>query len=404
MQNDRENIERLSREIDEVLNYKLGIAESIEICDHTPQILQQLGLKDLPILMSQNHVRNCLHKKGENLHWHGLSKQYLLEIPHLLSNPAIIMDSLSDDESILIVTNKVDSDKNPIIISLRAYGKGQYQLNQVLSNYLTSTYGKEAFKNFLDKHINQQKLLYVNKENVQSLDQFSQLQLLRTYSHHFERVNIIHQSENLSQARSTYYNNFLYKSFVVIPPKAAEKQADQFVVGVDVQKNRFIVYSSSNPDGWKIFALPFDYIDNINTYDSDDNFCKLATPHEKTIIRKISSLRGYIEHDLPRYYDNNHNEIQTRNNDGTATQIDLISSLTPSEYLTATCIQSWKDKYIQLQEDALRTCDGITAEVDPFIAYLDSVKDRAAVENHIVRETQQNNVQQDPKENGNEHD
>ena len=169
MQNDRENIERLSREIDEVLNHKLGIADSIKICDHTPQILQQLGLKDLPILMSQNHVRNCLHEKGENLHWHGLSKQYLLEIPHLLSNPAIIMDSLSDDESILIVTNKVDSDKNPIIISLRAYGTGQYQLNQVLSNYLTSTYGKEAFKNFLDKHINQQKLLYVNKENVQSL-------------------------------------------------------------------------------------------------------------------------------------------------------------------------------------------------------------------------------------------
>lgn len=404
MQNDRENIERLSREIDEVLNHKLGIADSIKICDHTPQILQQLGLKDLPILMSQNHVRNCLHEKGENLHWHGLSKQYLLEIPHLLSNPAIIMDSLSDDESILIVTNKVDSDKNPIIISLRAYGTGQYQLNQVLSNYLTSTYGKEAFKNFLDKHINQQKLLYVNKENVQSLDQFSQLQLLRTYSHHFERVNIIHQSENLSQAKSTYYNNFLYKSFVVIPPKAAEKQADQFVVGVDVQKNRFIVYSSSNPDGWKIFALPFDYIDNINTYDSDDNFCKLATPHEKTIIRKISSLRDYIEHDLPRYYDNNHNEIQTHNNDGIATQIELISLLSPSEYLTSSCIQGWKDKYIQLQEDALRTCDGITAEVDPFIAYLDGVEDRAAVENHIAQQVQQNNNQKDPKENGNEHD
>lgn len=404
MQNDRENIERLSREIDQVLNYEVGIADSIKICDHTPQILQQLGLKDLPILMSQNHVRNCLHEKGENLHWHGLSKQYLLEIPHLLSNPAIIMDSLSDDESILIVTNKVDSDKNPIIISLRAYGKGQYQLNQVLSNYLTSTYGKEAFKNFLDKHINQQKLLYVNKENVQSLDQFSQLQLLRTYSHHFERVNIIHQSENLSQARSTYYNNFLYKSFVVIPPKAAEKQADQFVVGVDVQKNRFIVYSSSNPDGWKIFALPFDYIDNINTYDSDDNFCKLATPHEKTIIRKIESLKDYIEHDLVRYFDNHHNEIQTHNNNGIATQIDLISSLTPSEYLTSTCIQSWKDKYIQLQEKVLQVCDDINTEVDPFIAYLDSVEDRAAVESHIAQQTQQNNNQKDPKENGNEHD
>ena len=51
----------------------------------------------------------------------------------------------------------------------------------------------------------------MTNKKVQSLDQFSQLQLLRTYSHHFERVNIIHQSENLSQARGAYHNDFLYK-------------------------------------------------------------------------------------------------------------------------------------------------------------------------------------------------
>lgn len=404
MHNDRENIERLSREIDEACSHSERYG-SIMINKHTPFVLQKIGLEDLPILMSQNHVRNCLHKKGENPHWHGLSKQYLLEIPHLLSNPAIIMDSLSDDESILIVTNKVDSDKNPIIISLRAYGTGQYQLNQVLSNYLTSTYGKGAFKNFLDKHINQQKLLYVNKENVQSLEQCAQLQLLRASSYRFERTNIIYQSENVSQVRSTYYNNFLYKSFIVIPPKAPGlKKADQFVVGVDIQKERFIAYSSSNPDGWKIFALPFDYINNANAYDSDNNFCKLATHQEKTIVQKISSLRDYIEHDLARYFDIHPNEVQSHGNNGIAAQIELISSLTPSEYLTATCIQSWKDKYIQLPEKVLQVCDDINTEVDPFTAYLDSVEDRAAEQNHIVQQTQQKNNQQDPKENGNEHD
>ena len=81
MHNDRENIERLSHEIDEVLNHRLGIADSIKICDHTPQILQQLGLKDLPILMSQNHVRNCLHKKGVNPHWHGSVSYTHLTLP-----------------------------------------------------------------------------------------------------------------------------------------------------------------------------------------------------------------------------------------------------------------------------------------------------------------------------------
>ena len=396
MHNDRENIERLSREIDQVLNYEVGIADSIKICDHTPQILQQLGLKDLPILMSQNHVRNCLHEKGVNPHWHGLDKSDLISLIDELQAPALVMDSLGDDYSIIAVTATVDKDRLPIIATIRCYGEGQYELTTLQSNYLTSVYGKDRFDTFFDKHVQGNAVLYADKEKTQRLEQLSQLQLRRTYSFCFGSDGIIRQSTNVGQAMTAYYNNFLYKSFVVIPTKAPGlKKADQFVVGVDIQKERFIVYSRSNPVGWKIFALPFDYINNVNTYDSDGNFCQLATHQEKTIIRKIESLKDYIEHNLPRYFDIHHNEVQSH-------QIELISSLSPSDYLTASCIQGWKDKYIQLQENVLQACDGVNKEVNPFIAYLDSVEDRAAVENHISRQVQQNN--KNDKENGNEHE
>lgn len=251
MQNDRENIERLAHEIDQVLNYKLGIAESIEICDHTPQILQQLGLKDLPILMSQKHVRNCLHEKGKNPRWHGLDKSDLIGLIDELQAPALVMDSLRDDYSIIVVTATVDKDRLPIIATIRCYGEGQYELAAVQSNYLTSVYGRNNFSNFLNNHIQENTLLYADKEKVQRLEQFSRQQLSRTYSLCFGHDGIIRQSTNV---------------------------------------------------------------------------CQAATQNETH------------------------------------------------------------------------------KEVDPFIAYLDSVEDRAAVENHIVRETQQNNNQHDPKENGNEHD
>ena len=201
------------------------------------------------------------------------------------------------------------------------------------------------------------------------------------------------------------FHDYLYKSLVVVDASTHALRADQFIVGLDKVNARFIVFSDTNPDGYKLFAYPFeDAIHNMNTIDGENNTTRVRARPVPYVLRHVARLRDYIEYDLPWYYDNNHNEIQTHNNDGIATQIDLISSLSPSEYLTSSCIQGWKDKYIQLQEDALQACDDITAEVNPFITYLDGVEDRAAVESHIAQQTQQNNNQHDPKENGNEHD
>lgn len=200
------------------------------------------------------------------------------------------------------------------------------------------------------------------------------------------------------------FHDYLYKSLAVVDASTRVLRADQFIVGVDKDNARFIVFSDTNPDGYKLFAYPFeDAIHNMNTIDGENNTTRVRARPVPYVLRHVARLRDYIEYDLPRYYDNNHNEIQTHNNDGIATQIELISSLSPSEYLTATCIQSWKDKYIQLQEDALQACNGVNKEVDPFIAYLDSVEDRAAEQNHVVRDAQQN-FNNNKKENGNEHD
>lgn len=201
MQNDRENIERLSREIDEACNHP-ELYKSVMICPHTPNVFQQLGLKDLPILMSQNHVRNCLHEKGKNPRWHGLDKSDLIGLIDQLQSPALVMDSLNNDYSIIAVTSAVDKDNFPIIATIRCYGEGQYEIATLQSNYLTSVYGKERFGNFLDKHVQANTLLYVDKEKVQRLELFSQPQLLQAYSFCFGHNNIIRQSFNVGQASS----------------------------------------------------------------------------------------------------------------------------------------------------------------------------------------------------------
>ena len=170
---------RLKGEINKCLKGKLNPRESLMICKHTPKILQKLGLPDYPILFSQSHVRNCLHKKGRRSNWHGLKIKDLLALPKQLSNPAIVYDSLSSEESIVVATGTVDCDCLPIIASIRLNGKGQYQFEKINSNYLTSVYGHEHFENIISRCIRENVLLYVDKNKTQELGNLSQLQLLR---------------------------------------------------------------------------------------------------------------------------------------------------------------------------------------------------------------------------------
>lgn len=206
--NDSEEL-RILKEIEEVtLENKLYT--SIMINPITPRKLRMLGLKNLPIIMSAKHVRNCLRKGKNNPHWHGLHKTDLVALYKELRDPTIVMDSFNEPNSIVIVMNRVNKSKIPIIGILRTNGKGQYQLKSLLTNYLTSVYAKDNFMNMLKKALNQNLVLFTHKEKIQSLEQFSQLQLLQAFPKNFEFNKIIHQSQ------TTVKNNYNSKKTSIL--------------------------------------------------------------------------------------------------------------------------------------------------------------------------------------------
>lgn len=104
------------------------------------------------------------------------------------------MDSLSDNKSIIVITNMLDNNKLPIIATLRANGEGQYKLKTISSNYMTSVYAKDNLENLIVRAVNTNNILYTNKEKIQSLGQCAQLQLLRAFHSGFEFNRIVHQS------------------------------------------------------------------------------------------------------------------------------------------------------------------------------------------------------------------
>ena len=243
--------------------------------------------------------------------------------------------------------------------TLRCYGEGQYELATLQSNYLTSVYGRTNFSNFLDKHVQAHALLYADKEKVQSLELFSRQQLSQAYSFCFGLSKIIHQSINVGQAKNAYYQDFqdyLYKSLVVEDASTHALRADQFIVGVDRDNARFIVFSDTNPNGYKLFAYPFaDALHNMNTIDGENNTTRIRARPVPYVLRQAFLIQEYIEYDLFDYCENPpETDIRGVRGEDMINQIehqlDLISSLSPSEYISAGIISVYKDRYTRLKE------------------------------------------------------
>ncbi len=205
-----------NKQVDMALDKTMPRSHSVYI-GKTPNLLQKAGLSDLPMLISQSHMRDINHIKDKrNIHWHGLSREIIKQIPKQLKEPVMIYDSISQDNkenAICVVTSLKDSDGLPIIITIRAnseeaeiYIDTNFKENRIKkSNFVTSAYGRNNFEKHIDEVIEQDALIYARKSKTLKLFSDIGLQLP-------ERLNnlgfdkIIHQSRNLVNSNSMQNN------------------------------------------------------------------------------------------------------------------------------------------------------------------------------------------------------
>lgn len=190
-----------AEQVDEVLAGTFPFYSALKVCD-TPDIMLKIGCQQLPILYTQRHLKNALQPLDDKEHKHGLKIEQIKSLPDLLENPIMIMDSLSRDDSIIIVTEENDLNNNPILISIRPNGMGRYELQEIDSNFITSVYGRNRFDKFLRSAIEEEKILYCNKTKSQTLferwgEQYSEL------TNNLDFDKIIHQSKNIVNANLT---------------------------------------------------------------------------------------------------------------------------------------------------------------------------------------------------------
>lgn len=185
-----------SEQVDAVINRTYPFYSSLKICD-TPQILLDIGCDQLPMLYTQRHLRDAIRPKNPDKGHHGLTVNQIKAMPELLADPVMVFDSLSRDDSIVVMTTEVDEDLSPVIATIRPNGQGRYIVDtNISSNYVTSIYGRDNFPSHFEQLIANNKILYCNKEKSQELFERWGLQLPElTNNLNFDII--IRQSENI---------------------------------------------------------------------------------------------------------------------------------------------------------------------------------------------------------------
>ena len=200
-----------AEQVDDVLAGNANRYNDLKVCD-TPQILLDVGCEQLPMFYTKRHLHDALKPKGntgESIHYHGLNAEQIKKMPMLLENPVIIYDSLSRNDSIIIVTSELDSEKMPIIAAIKPNGKAKYDLELVESNFVMSFHGRNNFENQINRAVEQNKVLYYNKEKSQELFSVLGLQLSKGLNILDSNI-IIHQSRNI--VKGTQQENIEYKN------------------------------------------------------------------------------------------------------------------------------------------------------------------------------------------------
>ena len=158
------------KQVDDVLSGADTTSSHLEVLKVTPPLLRMVGVPNLPILMTAYHVKTITQENGSgSANYHGLNVDVVKKLPELLSDPVMIMDSLTRDDSIVVVTQTVDKENRPVIGAIKLGGKGYLNSIEIDANILSSAYGRESFQSFIERNIAQGKVLYVDKEKSQEL-------------------------------------------------------------------------------------------------------------------------------------------------------------------------------------------------------------------------------------------
>lgn len=282
-----------AEQVDEVLNGTASRYNDLKVCD-TPQILLDVGCEQLPIFYTQRHLNDAIKTKGhsgESVHHHGLDIKQIKNIPSLLREPVAVYDSLSRDDSIVVLTSELDKDNCPIIAVLKPDGQAKYNLEIINSNFLLSVYGHENIENQLNRAMESDKLLFIDKIKSQELFRVLGLQLSKGVNSLDFNI-IIHQSRNIVKGFEEKISEDRQNFEQITLDSAPERATYSTNPAKPQEKHDFRITEDTELGAGGLKTKFRDNIAAIETLKKIERENRLATPDEQQILAKYVGWGG----------------------------------------------------------------------------------------------------------------
>lgn len=192
----RYSVGDFSDQVDKALNGEWNQYNALYVGETSP-LMEKLGLKQLPVLMTSKHLRDIVaEKRSGNTRYHGLTVDQVKSLGGILSDPAMVLDSAQRKDAVVFVSDQTDADGLPIVAAIRPNGSGVYEMTRQPANFLLSMYGRENFDKFIESAARDGRILYVNKIKSQSLLGDQGVQFATGLSN-ADSDGIVHQSSNV---------------------------------------------------------------------------------------------------------------------------------------------------------------------------------------------------------------
>lgn len=175
-ENNTNNYNSFSKQVDEFVNGTFNKQNHLTVLDHTPNVLQKLGVKDNPITLTANKLDRIMNKTGKQSgEYHDLGIDIVKQLPNAIENPLDVVKS--HNNSYVLTTSLSDNENRQVIVSIKIDGKGYVDDIKIDSNVMTSAYGRNNYDNWMANHQKNGDIVYdidrgiLNKKrgNVQGL-------------------------------------------------------------------------------------------------------------------------------------------------------------------------------------------------------------------------------------------